>query len=172
MPSKTFNIGFREANSYELISPEEAEAEQIDPNVTAIRHSLEDDDGYYSESTLHRRVGVSRFLSHTTHDSPERREVVDLVQPSIFSFSYKFHRHKSLKIALELITQSAPSLLCAVIGSIATGVVFDQVQFWVAFTRIEELFILVPILLNLKGCLEMNLASRLSTSVRIDCLGL
>lgn len=67
--------------------------------------------------------------------------------------------------ALELITQSTPSLLCAVVGSVMTGFVFDQVQFWPAFVRIQELFILVPVLLNLKGCLEMNLASRLSTSV-------
>lgn len=39
-------------------------------------------------------------------------------------------------------------------------------QEWRVFIRIEELFILVPILLNLKGNLEMNLAARFSTSVR------
>src|SRR5262245_61179752 len=64
------------------------------------------------------------------------------------------------RIALELITQATPSLLCAVVGSAITGLVFDQVQFWSAFVKIHKLFILVPILLNLKGCLEMNLASR------------
>lgn len=44
-------------------------------------------------------------------------------------------------------------------------------QSWRVFIRVEELFILVPILLNLKGNLEMNLASRFSTSVRPDALG-
>lgn len=38
-------------------------------------------------------------------------------------------------------------------------------QHWPVFLRVEELFILVPILLNLKGNLEMNLAARFSTSV-------
>ena len=38
-------------------------------------------------------------------------------------------------------------------------------QYWPVFTRVTELFVLVPVLLNLKGNLEMNLASRLSTSV-------
>ena len=40
------------------------------------------------------------------------------------------------------------------------------------FLRVEELFILVPILLNLKGNLEMNLAARFSTSANIGELDL
>lgn len=36
---------------------------------------------------------------------------------------------------------------------------------WDVFTKTPELFILVPILLNLKGNLEMNLAARFSTAV-------
>ena len=39
-------------------------------------------------------------------------------------------------------------------------------QEWTAFKEVPELFILVPILFNLKGNLEMNLVSRLSTAVR------
>jgi hypothetical protein len=74
-------------------------------------------------------------------------------------------RSPDLRTVIELITQSTPSLVAAIVGSAATGVVFDQVQFWPAFKIIGELFVLVPILLNLKGCLEMNLASRLSTAV-------
>jgi solute carrier family 41 len=37
------------------------------------------------------------------------------------------------------------------------------------YEDINELFILVPALLGLKGNLEMTLASRLSTSVSADC---
>lgn len=37
---------------------------------------------------------------------------------------------------------------------------------WDVFVKTSELFILLPILLNLKGNLEMNLAARFSTSVK------
>lgn len=40
-----------------------------------------------------------------------------------------------------------------------------RAQFWPVFIRVEELFILIPILLNLKGNIEMNLSARFSTSV-------
>lgn len=40
-------------------------------------------------------------------------------------------------------------------------------QTWTSFQRVPELFILVPILLNLKGNIEMNLAARFSTSANI-----
>ena len=45
-------------------------------------------------------------------------------------------------------------------------------QTWPVFLRVEELFILVPILSNLKGNLEMNLAARFSTSANIGELDL
>jgi solute carrier family 41 len=38
------------------------------------------------------------------------------------------------------------------------------------FTKVSELFILVPVLLNLKGNLEMNLAARFSTSANMGDL--
>lgn len=42
-----------------------------------------------------------------------------------------------------------------------------SMQTWTAFQRVPELFILIPILLNLKGNIEMNLAARFSTSANI-----
>ena len=41
---------------------------------------------------------------------------------------------------------------------------------WVAFKTIDELFILVPIILNLKGNLEMNLSARLSIAANLSDL--
>ncbi|MED6243041.1 hypothetical protein ATANTOWER_014048, partial [Ataeniobius toweri] len=38
---------------------------------------------------------------------------------------------------------------------------------WTVFTKVSEVFILVPALLGLKGNLEMTLASRLSTAANI-----
>ena len=50
---------------------------------------------------------------------------------------------------------------------VGAGIVLDIVQHWNVFKEINELFILVPALLGLKGNLEMTLASRLSTLVRM-----
>lgn len=41
--------------------------------------------------------------------------------------------------------------------------IIDTIQHWKVFREITELFILMPVLLNLKGNLEMGLAARLST---------
>lgn len=84
-------------------------------------------------------------------------------------------------------TQTVPSILLSMLGSVLAGEVLAEMkvwscfipdfpgeilkltcshsQRWPVFLRVEELFILVPILLNLKGNLEMNLAARFSTSV-------
>lgn len=42
-----------------------------------------------------------------------------------------------------------------------------QFQHWVVFVKVNELMILVPALLGLKGNLEMTLASRLSTQANL-----
>lgn len=65
-----------------------------------------------------------------------------------------------------------PVFFLVLIGAILTGQLLDRLQSWRVFIRIEELFILVPILLNLKGNLEMNLAARFSTSAQIGELDL
>ncbi|GAA5878263.1 hypothetical protein JCM16303_002707 [Sporobolomyces ruberrimus] len=72
----------------------------------------------------------------------------------------------------EMISETLPVFLLVLIGAILTGELLDKLQAWRVFIRIEELFILVPILLNLKGNLEMNLAARFSTSANIGELDL
>lgn len=42
-----------------------------------------------------------------------------------------------------------------------------SLQHWKVFSEVNEVFILVPALLGLKGNLEMTLASRLSTAVSL-----
>ncbi|TNY18842.1 hypothetical protein DMC30DRAFT_354856, partial [Rhodotorula diobovata] len=68
--------------------------------------------------------------------------------------------------------QTLPVLLLSLVGAVLTGELLQKLQTWRVFIRIEELFILVPILLNLKGNLEMNLAARFSTSANIGELDL
>lgn len=57
--------------------------------------------------------------------------------------------------------------LIAGFGTVGAGMVLDIVQHWQVFTKVSEIFILVPSLLGLKGNLEMTLASRLSTQAHM-----
>jgi len=57
--------------------------------------------------------------------------------------------------------------LIAGMGMVGAGLVLDVVQHWEVFDVVNELFILVPALLGLKGNLEMTLASRLSTHANL-----
>merc|ERR1719232_697397 len=53
---------------------------------------------------------------------------------------------------------------------VGAGLVLDVVQHWQVFEVVNEIFILVPALLGLKGNLEMTLASRLSTQANLGNL--
>ena len=154
MPPRGGIHGSREAEAYELLSREASLDKTHGP-----RDVMEDDN-----PLIHQRPRFSASESAR----PRAEEFAGLLGRSTGGFRQKLRRSKGWAVALELITQSTPSLMASVVGSVMTGIVFDQVQFWPAFVRIGELFILVPVLLNLKGCLEMNLASRLSTSVLQD----
>lgn len=48
-------------------------------------------------------------------------------------------------------------------GTCFAGILLDHVQYWEVFAKVDEVFILLPALLGLKGNLQMTLASRLST---------
>ncbi|KAH9810948.1 hypothetical protein DFH28DRAFT_1033125 [Melampsora americana] len=66
--------------------------------------------------------------------------------------------------------QALPPLLLSIIGGALTGELLETAQTWSAFVRVPELYILLPILMNLKGNLEMNLTARLSTNANIGDL--
>jgi hypothetical protein len=152
MPPKGTNSGSRESEAYELLSR--------DTSLDVANGSTTLADGDGNDSTRH---NIRRRFSQPQIEHGE--ESRSLLRRAAFGVAGRLHVTGGLAVSLELITQSTPSLFLSVIGSVMTGMVFDVVQFWPPFLRIGELFILVPVLLNLKGCLEMNLASRLSTSV-------
>jgi len=81
-------------------------------------------------------------------------------------------KHRTKQFAKEMAFVTVPSILLSMVGSVLAGEVLAKLKTWPVFLRVEELFILVPILLNLKGNLEMNLAARFSTSANIGELDL
>ncbi|KAM9444327.1 solute carrier family 41 member 1-like [Clarias gariepinus] len=72
-------------------------------------------------------------------------------------------KETSFSIGLQVVF---PFLLAG-FGTVAAGMVLDIVQHWKVFSEVNEVFILVPALLGLKGNLEMTLASRLSTAANM-----
>ncbi|KAK1921609.1 solute carrier family 41 member 1 [Papiliotrema laurentii] len=67
----------------------------------------------------------------------------------------------------NLLFESTPSLLLSLVGLVFTGELLEHLARWRVFRRVDELFILVPMIGNLKGNLEMCLSARLGTSANI-----
>ncbi|GMK53856.1 hypothetical protein CspeluHIS016_0104420 [Cutaneotrichosporon spelunceum] len=66
-----------------------------------------------------------------------------------------------------LLFSSTPSLLFALVGLVFCGQLLEHCARWRVFRRVDELFILVPMIGNLKGNLEMCLSARLGTSATL-----
>lgn len=63
--------------------------------------------------------------------------------------------------------EALPTLLLSLLSLIFSGELLIHLARWPVFLKVDKLFILLPILLNLKGNLEMNLSLRMSTSANI-----
>lgn len=68
---------------------------------------------------------------------------------------------------LSTFLQVMAAFLLAGFGNVGAGLILDYVKEWPVFLHVNELFILVPSLLGLKGNLEMTMASRLSTQANL-----
>ncbi|OXC70517.1 hypothetical protein AYX13_00992 [Cryptococcus neoformans] len=71
------------------------------------------------------------------------------------------------KDMMSLLFEATPSILLSLVGLVFTGQLLEHVARWRVFRRVDELFILVPMIGNLKGNLEMCLSARLGTSANI-----
>ncbi|KAI6097962.1 hypothetical protein EDD16DRAFT_1498967, partial [Pisolithus croceorrhizus] len=60
--------------------------------------------------------------------------------------------------------------LLTTVGLLFTGELLDHVSRWRAMRAINELIMIVPVILNLKGNLEMNLSARLGTAANMGSL--
>ncbi|QRW00838.1 Solute carrier family 41 member 2 [Ceratobasidium sp. AG-Ba] len=69
-----------------------------------------------------------------------------------------------------IISETAPTLFLTVLGMMFTGELLQRVTHWRPMRTIDELFILIPMLNNLKGNLELVLSARLGTASHIGVL--
>jgi cation transporter-like permease len=106
---------------------------------------------HWMEPSFARAEGGRVLLSH---------QWTNLICIFLFLLSHHPSSHSSLRQALG-------PLLISMVGLILAGSLLDVVQHWPVFEKIKELFILIPVMLNLKGNLEMTLASRLSTAANM-----
>ncbi|CAE6444079.1 hypothetical protein ACGC1H_004886 [Rhizoctonia solani] len=69
-----------------------------------------------------------------------------------------------------IISETAPTLFLTVLGMMFTGALLQRVTHWKPMRAVDELFILIPMLNNLKGNLELVLSARLATASHIGVL--
>ncbi|KAI8149680.1 hypothetical protein BJV82DRAFT_588903 [Fennellomyces sp. T-0311] len=125
-----------------------------------------DDESTTSNSSNERQAMLHRRYSDL--ETPNERRI-SLSSVSLLESSGQ-DANKKTSVAKTLAWQALPSLIISVVGLIMAGVLMDKYKTWALFMKTPELFILVPILLNLKGNLEMNLAARFSTSANLGDL--
>lgn len=71
------------------------------------------------------------------------------------------------QIIKELTIEVLPALLVSVAGSVLAGYILGKIQQTPAFIEVSALFIMVPVLLNLKSNIELNMSTRLSTMANL-----
>lgn len=82
----------------------------------------------------------------------------------------RHHRRKrlsNLARVWEISKEALPTLVLSLVSLMFSGELLVHLARWPVFMKVDKLFILIPILLNLKGNLEMNLSLRMSTSANI-----
>ncbi|KAF8643554.1 hypothetical protein AX16_008942 [Volvariella volvacea WC 439] len=67
----------------------------------------------------------------------------------------------------NIVVESAPTLLFTTVGLLFTGKLLEEVSQWRAMREVDQLIMIIPVVLNLKGNIEMNLSARLSTAANV-----
>jgi len=69
-----------------------------------------------------------------------------------------------------ILKEAVPTLFASVIGMLIVGELMERISTWRALKQQDDLFIMIPMLLNMKGNLELNLSARLSTAANTGIL--
>ncbi|KAF8801408.1 hypothetical protein BYT27DRAFT_7114977 [Phlegmacium glaucopus] len=67
----------------------------------------------------------------------------------------------------SIVIESAPTLFMTTISLSFTGKLLDRVSHWRAMREVDQLIMIIPVVLNLNGNLEMNLSARLATAANV-----
>ncbi|OZJ05468.1 hypothetical protein BZG36_01606 [Bifiguratus adelaidae] len=136
---------------------EAGESDQFDTySLHATQYQEDHHDGDYATA--------STPLFHTSIDL-ERSNLLDHPEGTV-----KDVPELEMQSAWTLAIQTFPSTMILLGGLMFVGWLLDYLQAWPVFEAVPELYILVPILFNLKGNLEMNFAARLSTAANLGSL--
>jgi solute carrier family 41 len=159
---------YEEEREQSDVSIEEAEDEEMDGEQQALVGRQRNS----SEST----IGASTMKSGRTRT--EANSVVSLGESAVFRdrpqsqpaavISSRRRRNKShLLVIWQIAKEALPTLVLSLLSLMFSGELLVHLARWPVFLKVDKLFILLPILLNLKGNLEMNLSLRMSTSANI-----
>lgn len=122
------------------------EASNLPTSHRGIHHAVDDDDDEYeTQASL---LGTAGFVDR-------RGTSARLAARSPFSRFW------------EIAREALPTLIVSVLSLMFSGELLVHLARWPVFQKVDKLFILIPILLNMKGNLEMNLSLRMSTSANI-----
>ncbi|KAI0699664.1 hypothetical protein BC835DRAFT_1267406 [Cytidiella melzeri] len=69
--------------------------------------------------------------------------------------------------ARRIVVETVPTLLLTSVGLTFTGKLLNNVSSLQIISQVDELIMIIPVILNLKGNLEMSLSARLSTAANI-----
>lgn len=91
--------------------------------------------------------GISRHRSYGS-DHGSIASDTEGMEVHVVETSSPYLKRNILHQALTLAIQSTPSLLLSLVGVIFTGQLLDHLAVWSVFRRVDELFILVPVLVS------------------------
>lgn len=113
---------------------------------------------------------------HHSHQSrmlfvENRIPSIDEMMPRFNTDPNRFESHPSSReFSLAAFLQIFIAVMTAASGNFAAGLILDRSKSWNVYHYTPELYYLVPILLSLKGNLEMTMVARLSTLAHMGSL--
>ncbi|CAG8712307.1 16708_t:CDS:2, partial [Acaulospora colombiana] len=118
--------------------------------------SIQDEEDEADDGDDHRALLSSTIVRRGENSSPHHQNERSKLRNASHVSNWRFMK--------DIFVETMPTLMFALLGTFLTGELLELLATWQAFKNINELLILVPMLLNLKGNLEMNLSARLSTA--------
>ncbi|KAG8927638.1 hypothetical protein FRC01_007145 [Tulasnella sp. 417] len=141
-------------------TPEQASTDKKPPNDDYVS---DDDYNEENEQQTDALLGERRSAgTRRRNDRPGHRRRISINTESADVENWRF--------AKRLLIEAAPTLFLTVFGMVFTGELLERVSRWTALRTTDELFVLIPIINNLKGNLELNLSARLGTAANMGLL--